>query len=279
MMKIGLIAGEGDLPRHVISGAQILGHDVFVAAIKGYSDPTDFDVSSTAFGLGEFGKIITAFREFGATHVCFAGYIKRPNFLKLRTDMKGLRRLPGAIKAAQKGDAALLDYVISVFEAEGFKIIAPQTLCESLLLPEGHLGTRHLKAAHKADMLKACETASAIGALDIGQGAVVCRGLVLAVEAQEGTDAMLTRVAALPANIRGSAKLRAGILAKMVKPGQEDRVDLPTIGVETIRLAAVAGLAGIVAEAGRAFVIDKPAVIALADAEGLFIAGLPASSS
>ena len=130
---------------------------------------------------------------------------------------------------------------------------------------------------HKEDAKTACEIASKIGALDIGQCAVVCQGVVLAVEAQEGTDAMLKRVADLPSDIRGSASERKGVLAKMVKPTQETRVDLPTIGPATIENAAAAGLAGIVAEGGRAFIIDKDEVITLADAAGLFIAGLPPS--
>ena len=126
---------------------------------------------------------------------------------------------------------------------------------------------------------KACKVARAIGELDIGQGAIVCRGLVLAVEAQEGTDEMLRRVGRLPQEIRGNPSEREGVLAKMVKPGQETRVDLPTIGPETIRLAAAAGLAGIAAEGGQAFVMDKEKVIKMANEAGLFVLGLPAIES
>jgi len=273
--KIGLIAGGGALPHHVISGAEAAGHAVYVAAIAGFAEPESFPVDAASFGIAAFGKIVKAFKRAGCSHVCFAGYIKRPNFMTLKPDWKGLSRLPGAIKAAQDGDNALLEYILGVFEGEGFTVIAPQALCAHLLLPEGHLGAVKMQADQKADALKACETASAMGALDIGQGAIVCRGLVLAVEAQEGTDAMLTRMLALPSDIRGTPEARAGVLAKMVKPGQERRVDLPTLGVETVRLAAEAGLAGIVAEGGGAFVIDKAEVILMADEAGIFIAGLP----
>jgi len=168
-------------------------------------------------------------------------------------------------------------YLLELFEKEGFDVIAPQDVCKSLLLPEGILGSVHLTEVHKEDAKVACEIASKVGAMDIGQGAIVCQGVVLAVEAQEGTDAMLKRVADLPVEIRGSEAERKGVLAKMVKPTQEMRVDLPTIGPATIENAAAAGLAGIVAEGGRAFIIDKEAVITLADAAGLFIAGLPPS--
>jgi len=113
-----------------------------------------------------------------------------------------------------------------------------------------------------------------LGRLDIGQGAVVCDGLVLAVEAQEGTDAMLRRVADLPAAIRGASDAPRGVLAKAPKPIQETRVDLPTIGLGTIQRAARAGLAGVVGEAGRLLVLDRAEVIALADELGLFVFGV-----
>ena len=185
--------------------------------------------------------------------------------------------MPGAMKAAKEGDDALLRYLLSLFEKEGFEIVAPQTLCQSLLLPEGILGTVKILDAQSEDTRKACEVASQIGALDIGQAAVVCRGVVLAVEAQEGTDAMLGRILSLPKTIRGTLDNRSGVLAKMVKPGQDIRVDLPTIGPLTVENASKAGLAGIVGEGGRAFIIEREKTIQMANEAGLFIAGLPPS--
>ena len=116
--------------------------------------------------------------------------------------------------------------------------------------------------------------ARAIGGMDIGQGAVSCDGLILAVEAQEGTDAMLRRVATLPSAIRGVLGARRGVLAKACKPRQEERIDLPTIGPTTVRAASEAGLAGIVGEAGRLLILDQPTTIALADSLGMFLVGL-----
>jgi len=287
-MKVGLIAGQGALPRHVVLGAHAADINICVATISGFADTDAFlnldrAITSQSFGLAEFGKITRYFSTHACTHICFAGYVKRPNFLTLKPDMKGLRRLPGAIKAAQDGDNALLSYVLNIFEDDGFEIISPQDLCKHLLLPEGHLGAVRMGKAHRDDAQKACEIAREIGRLDIGQGAVVCHGLVLAVEAQEGTDAMLERVSALSPSIRGvnanGSEGRAGVLAKMIKPGQETRVDLPVIGVETVNHAAQAGLAGIVAEGGRAFVIDHDAVINAANTVGMFIAGLPTLKS
>ena len=278
-MKIGLIAGGGDLPKAVIQAAREAHYEIFVAALNGAVSREQFDVPAKAFGIAEFGKMTRAFRKQKCTHVCFAGNVKRPDFKKLKPDFKGLRKLPGAIRAARDGDDSLLKYVVETFEKDGFEILSPQEICKDLLMPEGHLGAVRLTSQHRDDTEKACKIAQAIGGLDIGQGAVVCNGLVLAVEAQEGTDAMLERVQALSEGIRGTLYERAGVLAKMLKPGQEDRVDLPTIGVSTVERVDKAGLAGIAVEAGRCFVMDKPNVIAAADAAGLFIVGIPSAKS
>ena len=276
-MHLGLIAGGGDLPKHVALAAKQDGHELTVIALNGFADASDF-TASKSFGVAEFGKMTKALKKAKATHVCFAGIVKRPDFKSLKPDLKGMLHMGGAVKAAKQGDDALMRYLLELFEKEGFEVIAPQDVCQSLLLPEGMLGSVQLTETHMSDARIACTIASKIGALDIGQGAVVCNGVVLAVEAQEGTDAMLRRVAELPAEIRGSVSERKGVLAKMVKPTQETRVDLPTIGPATIENAAAAGLAGIVAEGGRAFIIDREQVIALANAAGLFIAGLPSST-
>ncbi len=275
-MHIGLIAGGGDLPRHVVDAALLDGHEMTVLALSGFADSEALPCARQV-GLAEFGKMTKIFKKTKCSHICMAGRVERPDFKKLKPDLKAMRYMPAAIKAAKEGDDALLRFLMGLFEKEGFEIVAPQDVCASLLLTEGILGDIRLSEAHKLDATKACEIAVKIGELDIGQGAVVCQGVVLAVEAQEGTDAMLRRTAKLPDNIKGSESERKGVLAKMVKPGQDTRVDLPTIGPATVELAALAGLAGIVAEAGRAFVIDREVVIAKANAAGLFIAGLPPS--
>ncbi len=143
-----------------------------------------------------------------------------------------------------------------------------------MTLPRGALGKHVPTDSHVADMDRALHVARAIGALDVGQGAVVCDGLVLAVEAQEGTDAMLRRVADLPEAVRGNPEAPRGVLAKAPKPIQETKVDLPTIGVATVQRAARAGLAGVVGEAGRLLIVDREQVIACADDLGLFVYGV-----
>jgi len=272
--KVGLIAGGGPLPHAVIAGAKASGTQVFVAALKGFSKPDDFnDVDTDLFRLGEIGRLVKTLKAQNVEAICFAGIVKRPDFTALRPDARGLKYLPGVIKAAAKGDDSLLRYVTQMFEKEGIAVIGPQELCASLLAPAGVMGKIQPSKAQMADVQKSRDIAKAIGALDIGQAAVVSAGLVLAVEAQEGTDLMLRRVGALPGSHK-NGKMRAGVLAKMVKPGQEDRIDLPVVGLNTLDGVIAAGLSGIAVEAGRAFIMDKPALTERADAAGIFIIGL-----
>jgi DUF1009 family protein len=276
-VKVGLIAGSGELPLAVLEGCTASKTELHIIALTG--TPTDLpaDAITKTVDPAKLGKITRHFKRAGCTHICFAGHVSRPDFGALKPDLKGLRHLPSVLLAAKRGDDALLSTLISSFENDGFKIIAPQELCAHILMPEGFLGQAEMTAEHKDDSEKACRIARQIGAMDIGQAAVVCDGLVLAVEAQEGTDAMLRRVAELPQNLRGSRSARKGVLAKMIKPGQETRVDLPSIGPKTIALADDAGLAGIVTEGGGSFVFSREEVARQADALGIFVAGLPSS--
>jgi len=273
-MRIGLIAGGGDLPLQVMMAAKAsdeLGH---VIALEPFADASQFP-DADQLRLGQFGKMVRRLKKANCTHICFAGIVKRPDFKRLKPDLKAMRHLPKVIQAAGRGDDELMRQILALFEDEGFGIVSPQEVCAELMLTEGVIGAVSMTDEHREDALKACEIATEIGRLDIGQGAVVARGVVLAVEAQEGTDAMLTRLLNLPQELRGTATSRVGILAKMVKPTQDIRVDLPTLGPATIRHAAEAGLAGVVAEAGGAFIMDREETIRLADELGLFIAGLP----
>jgi len=269
--KIGVIAGGGALPHDVITGAKEQGWDVYVCALLGFANVDDFRVPAKSFGFGEIGGLIKAFRAEDCTHVTFAGTVSRPDFKKIKPDLTGIKLLPKVIKAAKAGDDALLKFIVSIFEKEGFEIVAPQDLCEKSVISAGALGAARPSEDDWVDIQRAMQIAAVMGQYDIGQGAVVCGGLVLAVEAQEGTDNMLARVAKLDENIRGTDVARAGVLAKRLKPEQEERIDLPTIGVNTVEKAAQAGLSGIAVQAGKAFVLNKQGVRNLADKYGLFV--------
>jgi len=272
--KLGLIAGGGALPAEVADHCRAAGRDYFVIRLKGFAAPAMRLHPGADVGIAQLGKCIKLLRETGCKAVCFAGSITRPDFARLTPDLRGMAALPGIMAAARKGDDALLRRVLEEFEKEGFVIEGAHEVEGGLTLPPGALGRHAPGPLHQADIQRALTVAREIGRLDVGQGAVVCDGLVLAVEAQEGTDAMLRRVSELPAAVRGTPERRRGVLAKAPKPIQETRIDLPTIGLGTVQRAARAGLAGIAGEVGRLLVVDREAVVAMADDLGLFIYGV-----
>ena len=275
MTKLGLIAGGGGLPLALAEHCRQGGRPYFVIRLRGFAEPTMDAFPGDVAGIAEIGRIVKLARDAGCESLCFAGMVRRPDFAALKPDLRGLTWLPGAMLAARKGDEALLRFLMSEFEKAGFRIEGAHEVMAELALPAGPLGRLAPQDDHSVDIAKAIRIARAIGALDIGQAVVVCDGLVLAVEAQEGTDALLRRVAELPADLRGAPGRRKGVLAKVAKPIQEDRVDLPTIGLATIDAADRAGLAGVVGVAGKMLVVERAAVAAAADAAGLFVAGVP----
>lgn len=278
MLKLGLIAGGGDLPRTLAERCIQAGRPFFVIRLKGFADAGLEDYPGADIGMAELGKCFAALKKAGCQNVCFAGLVARPDFSALKPDLRGLAALPGVIAAARKGDDGLLRFLLGEFEKEGFRIEGAHEVVDDLTLPIGVLGAVAPLASDKGDIERAIEVARAIGRLDIGQGAVVVRGLVLAVEGQEGTDALLARCAQLPQALRGTSGAKAvGVLAKAPKPIQERKVDMPTIGVATVIGAAKVGLRGIVGEAGALLVMDREAVIKTADDLGLFILGIPAT--
>jgi hypothetical protein len=274
MKKLGLIAGGGTLPVEIAEHCERSGRPLFVIRLRGFAGPELAPYAGAEVGIAELGKCFKALKRAGCETVCLVGNVSRPDFAALIPDLRGLAVLPAAIAAARKGDDALLRLMIGEFEKEGFTVEGATDVMDDLSLAAGLLGRVSPSDDCMADVERALEVARAIGRLDVGQGAVVCRGLVLAVEAQEGTDAMLARVADLPAAVRGRPGACAGVLAKAPKPIQETRIDLPTIGPATVHAAARAGLAGIVGEAGGLLVLEREAVIELADELGLFILGV-----
>lgn len=271
--KLGLIAGGGALPVSVAARCEIEGRPVFVVRLTGFADPHLARYPGVEAGMAEIGRVLSALKKAGCEAVCFAGTVSRPDFKSLKPDFKGATLLPGIIKAATQGDDALLRKILSVFEGEGYAIEGADDILGGETLPAGALGAIQPTSDQIADLRKALHVAEKAGELDIGQGAVVCDGLVLAVEAQEGTDAMLARVASLPGDLRGSPEARKGALGKAPKPIQDLRVDMPVMGARTLELAAAAGLAGVGGVAGKLILIDHAAIVEAADRLGLFVWG------
>lgn len=268
-MTLGLVAGGGAVPLQVAAAARASGRDVFAVVIEGWADPADYaHLPHLAIRLGAVGEAIEALRARGIRQLVMCGTARRPSFLSIRPDAGMARLLVKIGRAAWQGDDGLLKAVVRVLEGEGFEILPAQAILRGILPEAGRLGALAPGAQALEDIRRGVAVVRALGAVDVGQGAVVQQGLVLGVEAIEGTDALLARCAGLRREGPG------GVLVKLVKPGQDRRVDLPTVGPATITGAAAAGLAGIAIEAGGTILVDRAATIAAADAAGLFLVAI-----
>jgi len=270
---LGILAGGGALPLKIASACQAARRPYVVFAIQGEADEEVVNIAEAVLPIGAFGKAVEQLKAHQCSDVILVGRVGRPDFSSLKLDWGGIKLLPKLIAAARHGDDALLKAVGGGLEAEGLRLIGVDDIATDLLAPEGLIGKVRPLSGVNDDIAKAIAVITALGPYDVGQGAVVCDGLVLAIEAAEGTDAMLKRCAQFPKALRGSPSARRGVLVKMPKPRQERRIDLPTIGIRTVEGAAAAGLAGIAVAAGSALILDREAVAARADEYGLFVYG------
>jgi hypothetical protein len=273
-MSLGIIAGGGELPRAVAQSARAAGRSIFVVALRGMCGDWAEEFSHEWISLGEPGRALKALGSVGAKDVLLAGRVERPKFSELKLDTKGVMILPRVVAAARQGDDALLRMLVGLFEDAGFRAVSVAEAAPGLVADEGPLGRVLPNDDHKADIARAFAIVRALGALDVGQAAAVCEGLPLAVEAAEGTDAMIARIGQLRDNLRGTAQKKRGVLVKALKPTQDAKTDMPVIGVETVRRAADVGLAGIALESGKSLIVGKEAVADEADRLGLFVVGV-----
>ncbi len=273
--KLGVIAGGGALPGRIARARRDRSEPFHVIRLKGFADDHVAGFPGDDCGIAEVGKIIKLLKDNQCDGVVLAGLVQRPDFAKLKPDWRGATLLPKVAAAARGGDGALLDVLVETLEAEGFIVVGADDVTSDLKAPAGSFSAHTPMDHDRADIKKAAAVISALGAFDIGQAAVVASGHVLAVEAAEGTDAMLARCATFTDDLRGGEKAN-GVLVKRPKPAQELRVDLPTIGIETVRRAHAAKLSGIAVEAGRALVMDLDETVREADACGLFLYGFTA---
>ena len=265
---LGIIAGSGGLPRRLIESCRAQGREVFVLALEGEADREAVEGVPHAWcRIGAGAKGLGLLRAHAVGELVLAGGVRRPSLAALRPDWRAAKFF-ARVGYRALGDDGLLSAIVKALEHEGFRVVGADRLLGEASLPEGPLGAIRPDADAQADIALGLRLARAIGALDIGQAVVVQQGLVLGVEAIEGTDGLLRRVAELRRDGPG------GVLVKAEKPGQESRADRPTIGPQTVALAAVGGLRGIAAEAGATLVLDRAELIRRADAAGLFVVGV-----
>lgn len=270
--KLGIIAGAGDLPERIVAACRDQGRPYFVLALDGQGDAERFgDAPRDSIRLGEVGKGLEILRQHDVEELVMAGKVKRPSISQLRPDGWSAKFIAKA-GTAFFGNDSLMSALAKAIEAEGFRIVAPETVLTDLIAEAGQYSAAEPDETARSDIARAFEVARLAAAEDFGQGAIVQQGVVLGIEAVEGTDALLVRCGGLRLDGPG------GVLAKVSRPGQERRIDLPTIGTDTIRNAAAAGLRGIAVEAGSALIVDAPAVAREADAAGLFVIAMAIDS-
>jgi len=270
--KLGILAGGGALPAQLVEACRLDGRQVFVLAFEGHTDPaTIAGVAHAWIRLGAAGSAFELLKGAGVSELVMAGAITRPSLAEIKPDLRTARWL-AKVGMGSLGDDGLLSAVVRSLEEEGFGVVGVDEILKHLLAETKVYGRLEPDAQAEADIERGIAVAKVLGAADVGQGVVVQQGIVLAVEAAEGTDALLQRAGELCRDGPG------GVLVKIKKPGQEHRADLPTIGKRTVEVAAAAGLRGIAVEAGGALVIGGDALGPVADSAGLFVVGIQIAS-
>jgi DUF1009 family protein len=272
---LAIIAGGGTLPSALAEAAMARGRAVHVLAIRGEADEAVTRFPHTWLKWGEVGKLFATLEDRRCRDLVIIGAVTRPDLANVRFDFGAMKNLPFLLRLGMGGDDHVLSSVVRFLEGKGYRVHGAGDVAPELLASEGKLGAKAPSQEDQADIETAFRVVAALGRLDVGQAAVVVKGHVLAVEAAEGTDAMLARCSELRRGGSGRRRAPTGVLAKAPKPGQEERVDLPTIGPDTVEKAASAGLAGIAVAAGRVLIAERTATIAAADKHGLFLFGQP----
>ena len=261
MTTLALIAGAGGLPAALVAA---LPDRPVICALDGFA-PVGLQVDQT-FRIERLAVFLGWLEDQGVTSVCFAGAVQRPRLDPSLFDPATATMVPRLLSAMGQGDDATLREVLAIFTEHGFAIVGVPEIAPDLV-PGAGVYAGAVTPLDETDAARAAAIVHALGAVDVGQGCVVAGGLCLAVETLPGTDAMLGFVGQIPATLRPAK----GLFYKAAKPDQDLRIDLPTLGVQTLHNAAAAGLGGIVWQAGAVICLDLPAMQAKASALGLFL--------
>lgn len=269
--KLGILAGGGDLPVTLVETCRRDGRDFFLIALEGQAaaDWLSPDIPHAWFRLGAAGAILERLKAEGVAEIVMAGRVRRPSLAELRPDWKATQFFT-RIGLKALGDDGLLRGVAQVLEEEGFRVIGVQSLIADLLTPTGPLGRHRPDDQALADIALGIKVARGLGELDIGQSVVVQQGVVLGVEAVEGTDALIDRCGLLRRPGPGP------VLVKCAKPQQDRRLDLPALGPDTVAHCRAAGFSGVAAQAGNTLFLGRDRAVAAADEAGLFLMGVEA---
>jgi DUF1009 family protein len=271
---LAILAGGGNFPLEVAGEARRAGRDPFLVGVVGATDSAIEAYPHVWVRMGEVGKLFAALKERAIAEMVIIGAMTRPELADLRLDWGAVRRAAGLAQLFRRGDNGLLAGLAAIIEREGVRVVGAHEIAPCLLAPFGPIGARApSEEEDETDIAFGAALLGALSTFDAGQGAVVTAGRVLAIEAAEGTDAMLVRVAEMRANGRLRLAGLAGVLVKAPKRGQDLRLDMPAVGPKTIEGAVKAQLRGVAIAAGRVLVLERALCARRADAAGLFVAG------
>ncbi|MEE2950523.1 hypothetical protein SAMN06297251_101428 [Fulvimarina manganoxydans] len=273
--RLGILAGGGSLPCVVARAALEEGYQpIFARFGDGTGGSQDGFGEGRDFAWGEAGNAIMWLREMQVRRVVFCGTIsRRPDFKALIPSWQTLKRLPAALSIVRGGDDRLLRNLAAYLERQGFTLLPVQAVAPQLLTPGGTLSARKPETLELSALTSARDAAIALGRLDAGQAVVASNERIIALEGIEGTREMMRRVA----DLRARGRIHRGerlALVKAVKPDQDHRFDLPSIGLRTIDEAVEAGISAIGLSAGASLVLDYDDVVAAADRAMIALVGL-----
>jgi DUF1009 family protein len=272
---IAIVAGSGNLPLELAEAARRNGYDPVLFAIAGNFDvPPPTDMPVVEFDLGQVGLLKRKLSEHRITQMALAGHVLRPDLSAMSWDLGALKIMPSIAKAAIKGDDGAMKMVQGIMSDWGIEIIGPTMIAPDLVAAAGSMTQKTLPKAALAQAQLGFECLYRLDDIDVGQSAVALGERVVAIEAAEGTDAMLARVANLKAAGRLPANRSCGVLVKTAKPSQDLRLDMPVVGLETVKAAVAAGLNGIALGAGKVLIAERAEALAAADAAGIPIIGI-----
>jgi UDP-2,3-diacylglucosamine hydrolase len=272
---LAIICGGGSFPGAVAEAVARQGRRPVMFAIKGWADPKAVERYTHHWVvLGQIGRFFRIAHAESCREAVFIGTLLRPPLREIRLDWQSIRLLPRLFRMFRGGDDRLLSGIASLLAEGGLRVIGLEEVAPDIIVPDGVLGRYQPSPRDRADIARALATIAALGPFDVGQAAVVANNHVLAVEAAEGTDNLLARIADLRRQGRVVTPPGVGVLVKAPKPGQDRRFDLPAIGPQTVENVSHAGLAGMAVAAGGTIIAEADQAVAAADRAKIFLLGV-----
>jgi DUF1009 family protein len=272
---LAIICGGGSFPGAIADAVVSRGRRPVMFGLKGWADAAVVErYDHYWIPIGQAGRFFRLARAENCREMLFIGTVLRPPITQLRLDWHTIKVMPSLVRGYRGGDDTLISAVAKIAEGGGLRVVGVKDVAPEILVPEGALTRGQPAARDNADIARALRVIEALGPFDVGQAAVVADNHVLGVEAAEGTDNLLLRIADMRRLGRVTSAPGTGVLVKAPKPGQDRRFDLPSIGPRTIENVARAGLAGLAVAAGTTMIAEPQAVIAAADRAHVFIVGV-----